>query len=427
MISASNIDVAEVLRKFRHRGVDVCFLVPTETGLRKSIMDATDDVRHFLKRNRLHDYQTQLQGQGNKKVLPSLLASGNSVFQSETSLYRPNTKLGDPRIWISRLKTYASPGDLLALTAAGQGLLVINCSTTNLDVALGEKPTSMTASIATEQQKFPPYLIALDQIPLYLPLQRHSSNYEELLAKLKEIGGRRYIKTMAAGDTGVGYTLETLLGIPRNSLKTPDYKGIEIKASRHHGGRRQATVFSQVPDWSISRLHSSKQLLMERGHASVKGGPRRLYHEISAVAPNSFGLKLEISQKEPLLHQVYVSGPDTETDVSWALDQLKARLLEKHQETVWVTAKTQGHNENEAFWYYKLKHTAEVDPDILPLMLQMGVMTVHYTIKETTTGGAKDKGYLFKTATRNLDLLFKRVEEVELCSHIAEDSPPAQA
>ena len=66
MISRSNISVVETLRKFANaksgKGIDVCFLVPTETGLKKSIMDATQDVRLYLKNKNLHDFDAQKKG-----------------------------------------------------------------------------------------------------------------------------------------------------------------------------------------------------------------------------------------------------------------------------------------------------------------------------------------------------------------------------
>ena len=52
--------------------------------------------------------------------------------------------------------------------------------------------------------------------------------YSEL-DKIKSINNEGWIKSLRRGDTGVGYTLETKLGIKANSKKKPDYKGIEIK------------------------------------------------------------------------------------------------------------------------------------------------------------------------------------------------------
>ena len=39
MLSQSNISVVDTLREFKKVNIPVCFLVPTETGLKKSIMD----------------------------------------------------------------------------------------------------------------------------------------------------------------------------------------------------------------------------------------------------------------------------------------------------------------------------------------------------------------------------------------------------
>mgnify|MGYP000636587006 CR=1 FL=1 len=59
------------------------------------------------------------------------------------------------------------------------------------------------------------------------------SNSEILLAKIKEVNKKGWIKTLRKGDTGVGYTLETELGIRANSNQKPDFHGIEIKAFRN--------------------------------------------------------------------------------------------------------------------------------------------------------------------------------------------------
>lgn len=48
MLTSANIDVAETLQKFKERGIPVGFVVPTETGLTKSIMDAHDSLRRFF-------------------------------------------------------------------------------------------------------------------------------------------------------------------------------------------------------------------------------------------------------------------------------------------------------------------------------------------------------------------------------------------
>ena len=70
------------------------------------------------------------------------------------------------------------------------------------------------------------------------------------------------------------------------------------------------------------------------------------------------------------------------------------------------------------FWYNSIKHTGTIDRNALPILLELGVISLDYTIKETATGGAKDQGYLFKMATSDLDLLFQQVNEYDLSTHL---------
>ena len=48
-------------------------LVPTETGLRKSILDAIGPLREYLKEAGVHDYLAQAQGKEAKHLVDALL------------------------------------------------------------------------------------------------------------------------------------------------------------------------------------------------------------------------------------------------------------------------------------------------------------------------------------------------------------------
>ena len=51
----------------------------TETGLKKSIMDATRSVRELLVQYDLHDYDRQPQGTDSKVLLPAIVFSGEQT------------------------------------------------------------------------------------------------------------------------------------------------------------------------------------------------------------------------------------------------------------------------------------------------------------------------------------------------------------
>lgn len=396
MLKASNTDVVETLRRFSDAGIDCAFLVPTAVGLGKSILDATAPLRALLKRSSLHDYDSQLQGQQHKVTLPTLVVSGDAIIETTASLYRPETKSGDPRIWFSKLPSLAGPTDLLAIVPSGEGLIVLNCSRCDLARQLADKGSVFWTSLA--------------RVPTVL-----SPEATELLELLRGVGARGYLRTLRPGDTGVGYTLETLLGIQANSRKAPDFKGIELKAGRaksHASGR--TTIFSQVPDWSLSRLKGSRQLLDARGRYNDAKQRRQLFHEIDAIKPNSYGLMLQLADTQDLLDQVCVLGHLTEKDVCWPMAKLSQRLLEKHKATFWVTADCKGAGSSEHFLYSKARYTSGANAGLLPTLLEAGVISVDYTIKETPAGGAKDQGYLFKIRQRDLPLLFVAPLEFEL-------------
>src|SRR3989338_413088 len=55
---------------------------------------------------------------------------------------------------------------------------------------------------------------------------------KKLREQLEEIKQKGFIKTHKAHDTGIGKTMEDLLGIKENNLPIPDVGEVELKAKR---------------------------------------------------------------------------------------------------------------------------------------------------------------------------------------------------
>lgn len=379
----------------------VGFLVPTKTALKKSIIDAHHSFRSFLVDTGAHDFDEQLQGPGHKKLIETTLYSGGHRIKTKSSLYRPVTKSGDPRIWIYELGKNTDPTDLIAvLYVEGRRFIAINCSNQNLENLLLKYHEDF-AMFGRE------------------PELAMSPSAQELLEKLNEVSAQGWVQNLREGDTGVGYTLETLLGIEANSSKEPDYKGIELKASREGGRSKQATLFSQVPDWELSALKSSRDILLKLGRFNEEKNRLQLFHEISCIKPNSYGLQLELEAASPILHQVSYHTLDDGVeqkhyDVLWQMATLHDRIREKHRETMWVSADTRGKRSEEEFWYRMARYTTGFDSSAVQLLLDAGYLTVHYLIRQLPSGAAKDQGYLFKMSGKYLPLLFSHSRQFEL-------------
>src|SRR5690554_8209147 len=116
--------------------VSLTLIEPTETGLKKSIMDATGSVRSFLKENNIHDYDIQGQGPENKVQIDTKIYEDFRIINSKASLYRPQTKKGDPRIWFSGLTKVAKPNDLIGLIFHSGSFHIFNLTQLNVAALL---------------------------------------------------------------------------------------------------------------------------------------------------------------------------------------------------------------------------------------------------------------------------------------------------
>ena len=389
MLVKSDFDITEAIRFFNTHSVEATYLVPTAVGLGKSIMDATSPLRLYLKEKKIHDYEGQTQGPEGKSTVETFFVTETNLIQTTASLYRPQAKgkEGDPRIWFSKLPSYASPNNLLGIVAFNNALYVINLSNSNLRQSVNDQSSPLGR--------------------LFKEINRDQSSVsDELLNKLREVASRGWIKTVTVGDTGIGATLEHCLGIQINSSRKPDYKGIEIKTKRITGLRAttRTSLFAQVPDWEISTLKSSAQILDTYGYN--RGAVKKLYCTVKATAPNSQGLILRVDEPKDLLQERYESSEGSRDVVSWKLDVLRSRLLTKHNETFWIGASTSRIEGVEHFQYKKVLHTRVPFASNFHTLCQEGVITLDHLIKRDESGRVVEKGPLFKINPSDLGLLF---------------------
>lgn len=368
-------------RKFlAQKGIDYGLLSITQTGLEKSIMDAVGSLRAYFKDHEYHDYNSQPQGTSYKALNPCyLVIADNDAQNQKVSLYRPETKKGDPRIWIYGLKNYAQAGDEIALIVYGKLLYVFNISKLDL----------------TQNKILNQIIISYEAVA------------QELLERLKSLSTKGALKAIKQGDTAIGMTIEHALGITANSSPYPDYKGIELKSARLNKTSNRTTLFAQVPDWSISTLKSSKEIVDRYGYQ--RDNDLKLYCTISANKYNSQGLGFDIDFNNDMLHEVHKQDGNV---VSWLGQTLRNKLLEKHRETFWIKADTQIVGTDEYFTLKSVTHTKNPLASQFLLLMEQQIITMDHLIKrKDMTGKTTEKGPLFKIQPQNLELLFPEPKE----------------
>ena len=346
-------------------------------------MDATGAVRNYLESNEFHNYRIQKQGPGNKVIIDALIYREFSTVKSKASLYRPQTKKGDPRIWFSALSKYAYPNDILALVCFDKVIHVINLTRLPVEGLINSSILSPIKELVQDING------------------KENIIANELLARLKKIASQP-VRSLVDADTSVGRTLETALGIDINSSKKPDYKGIELKSFRDNR-RNRKNLFAQVPDWEISKFKSSAEILDEFGY--WREDDFKLYCTVSAIKSNSQGLSLKVNNDMDYL--IENSNKEDIGDFAvWRLEKLHSRLLEKHRETFWVAADVIEINEIEHFQFKEVEHTRKPITSQFHILLEQGVITLDHLIKRNSKEKVVEKGPLFKIKPHGLDLLF---------------------
>lgn len=382
------------IKLLTEKSVELCLIEPTGTGLEKSIMDATGSVRTYLKANNIHDFELQKQGQESKIQINSFLISSDSLVNSVASLYRPNTKKGDPRIWFKGLGSYSKANDILGIIAFESDLYVLNITQLDLHKLIESKISNPLQDLVNE----------INQIS--------NEVAEELLILLNKIAAKGPVPAMLQADTAIGRTLETLLGIDINSSKKPDYKGIELKSYRDKRGNRK-NLFAQVPDWNLSKFKSSSEILNAFGYS--RGEDFKLYCTVSTLVRNSQGLKLKMDSE---ISQLIENSDKASVGdfVVWGLETLHKRLLEKHNETFWIAADSVTIGGKEHFQYKKVEHTKKPIVSQFDILLEQGIITLDHLIKRKPTGSVVEKGPIFKIKPNALDLLFPPSQSYSLLS-----------
>lgn len=389
MLSKSDTNIADVISIFQNLNLDCCFIVPTEIGMEKSILDATFKVREFLKEKNYHNFDSQHQGSDNKLIKECSFIGSSEAIKSKVSLYRPNTKEGDPRIWFYSLNSYARAFNLLAIFIVDNEMYLLNCSESNL---LNNLVNHHVIKSFLENTK--------DDV------------FNELLEKMVQIHDMGFIKSVGIGDKAIGETLESALGIKPNASKSPDYKGIELKASRSLKNR--SNLFSKTPNWKLSRLKGTKDILTERGIYSEKDRRIALYNTLQANTPNSHNMLLRIDEENDFLLQNYISESQEINDVLWLIKDLKNSLLRKHPKSFWVKADIDIRNDWQYFKYNKITYTHSPNPNFFIPLIEAKIITVDYLMHFKENGTARDHGYLFKILPENLKKLFPKPKDFDL-------------
>ena len=234
------------------------------------------------------------------------------------------------------------------------------------------------------------------------------SNSEILLAKIKEVNKKGWIKTLRKGDTGVGYTLETELGIRANSNQKPDFHGIEIKAFRKRSIGKLVTLFSQVPNWKKSNTNRS-EVLSEYGYLDANER-FNLYCSVFGNEKNTLNWKLDVDRIDK---KINVLNND-KIITFWDFEKIEERILKKHDQTFFIYSDTKLENGNEYFFYNKILITQKASLENFLKLIENGKVCMDFVMHRKKNGTTRDHGFLWRIRSNSIPDLFEKQKTVNL-------------
>jgi hypothetical protein len=223
------------------------------------------------------------------------------------------------------------------------------------------------------------------------------------LQNIKELG---YVETMRPGNTGVGYTLETLLGVEENNSVGADIEGeIELKAKRRDGNSR-TTSFCQNPIW----LTNSRSIIKKYGWDD-KEKPERInfYPSLKYGSTTPQGLTLEIKDGS-----IYMKGRDQEYLSELPLEVMRFRFRQKFKKLVLVLAQRQKKKrELEKFLYDEAYFCSDLSVPMIEKLFRDGKIVIEPRMwMDRTTGKLRDRGVAIRMSDKWTKELFGTVERL---------------
>jgi hypothetical protein len=295
-------------------------------------------------------------------------------------------------------------------TGYGRRLVVI----TKARQSTGELIYVTDASVEDKDPSFPQLVRAIfgSEVPtqagafIQLPVTAlefsEDAALSELLKLYDGVNSLGWIDTLRVGDTGIGYTFETLVGIEENNDQHADFKGIEVKCKlkkdlRPTGGK--INLFQMGPAWA------DKQRGIERLRRMGQVDPCGYYrcHSQVTTTANNLGLWL----------QVQPSSGDIDLNKGleclgiWGQEQLAKRLAEKHSRAVFIKAESRTRAGILQYHYNELIYCERPDIDRFISMVDARRIVFEFMMREKPPGSVRNHGYPWRLVDeRQLDQLF---------------------
>lgn len=233
---------------------------------------------------------------------------------------------------------------------------------------------------------------------------------EEFVEEFKKIKQRGWIKTHRSGPTGIGKTLEDILGIPENNLGEPDFGKYELKSARVDSGS-MLTMFTKSPE----PRGANTTLRIKYGYSSsaYDNDEKVLHSTLTAarfVPIHDTGQKLKIICDDT---KISIKSETEVEKIYWEKESLRKVFNRKYRnEFVYVKALSKGTGRDEHFSFTRADLVSEFNYDAMIKLLEEGKIYIDLRIGQYPDGRTHDHGTGFRIRECDQELLFRNKERL---------------
>jgi hypothetical protein len=225
----------------------------------------------------------------------------------------------------------------------------------------------------------------------------------EAITKLEEIKSRGYVGTHRPGPTGIGKTLEDLLGIVENNIDISNTAFAELKSARR-ASLSMMTLFTRAP----LPPRANSKLLNGYGYVTEKSRGRKVLHTTTFTTGyntlrGQIGFKVNVGPS-----RVWLVSRDGSELGYWDEPTLKQAFEKKLHHVLYVLADTRGRGGTEEFWFNEVWLLSGFDYPGFATALKEGTVCVDVRIGQFPNGAPHDHGTGFRVLPSKFGLCFKQ-------------------
>lgn len=226
-------------------------------------------------------------------------------------------------------------------------------------------------------------------------------DFNEFVQRLKEIKQQMgYVKARRLGDTGIGKTIEDLLGIKENNIPGPNAAMIELKSARK-GSQSMISLVTKAP---LPRKANSR-LLQKFGYSVPPYGKKAL-HITLRKPPLWTNIKGKRALKIDANDKVEIISVEEEKLGFWTEEILRKTFERKFPALVYVKAGCRGKGANEEFWFNEAWFLKGFNFKSVKELIKSGIIHIDIRIGQYPDGRAHDHGTGFRIFEDKFDLCF---------------------